>query len=502
MAAITAVQCALGTHIPAFAEAEAASAGEYEAESVPTENETEATEAESVPIEDETEAGFGAIAINSGFAIINGEERQIPPVKLIFGRAYSDIYPLAEILDLKLEWKEAENGYFHAESETGAGCDFTLISDYRELKNAPYKFFVEDGSIYISVREAADFAGKELLFDNGAIIFGNGGNPFDGKEPDLNSNDGYIYETYPVKPEYVVNPYVEYSYENMLTDADRLCEMYPDLISLSSVGRSVEDRNLLLISLGRGDKKIFVCGTHHAREYIATTYIMYAIDRYAYAYRTGSDWNGYDIYDILNKVTFCIVPMVNPDGVNLVQNGVYATKNPQAVLNMRINESANMGYAAWKANVNGVGVNWNYDKDWYASKNSAPRGSTGFNGESAGTEPETVAISNYVDSNCFEAYISVHTQGQIFYWAEDKNNPTGLDALIQKDTGFSIVREKAEGRGGSFFDYVYRKYNKPTITIELCPYIGNYPFPNERFDTAWNPAKNIFLIVGKRISEM
>jgi hypothetical protein len=67
------------------------------------------------------------------------------------------------------------------------------------------------------------------------------------------------------------------------------------------------------------------------------------------------------------------------------------------------------------------------------------------------------------------------------------------------DTGFKGYKESGTGVGGSFFDYVYRKYDKPTITVELCPYIGNYPYPDGDFDAIWTPAKNVMMIMANEV---
>ena len=52
-----------------------------------------------------------------------------------------------------------------------------------------------------------------------------------------------------------------------------------------------------------------------------------------------------------------------------------------------------------------------------------------------------------------------------------------------------------------FCYWMQGNYNneEPMITVELCPYVGNYPYPNSDFDTVWKPAKNILLAVGNEI---
>lgn len=440
------------------------------------------------------------IAINDENIIYNGIKDKITPPILVFNRTYVDLYSIALFLNYRVTPPYEYTGAFRVEAN-GNSLDFYRISQHNDLITKQNMFFAKDNKIFVSLRELTDMLGYPIEYDNGLIHIGVK-NPSDNEAfgiIDVTNEDDYICREYPPKPEYVVYPYQEYSYDTMMKDARKLQEMYPNLIKLSSIGNSVEGRELLLMEFGRGKTKIFVCGTHHAREYIATTYLMYAIDRYAYSYYTNTMWGGFSTKEILDKVTFCIVPMVNPDGVNLVQNGIYATTKANELSNMGIYESPKYGYSAWKANINGVDVNWNYDKDWEISKNKNPRGSTGFNGFAPNTEPETIAVSDYVDSHIFDMYLSFHTQGQIFYWADEKGNPSNVQKAIEADTGFIGFEEECTGRGGSFFDYVYRKYNKPTVTVELCPYVGNYPYPNKDFDTIWRPAKNILLVSANEI---
>ena len=472
-----------------------------------TELSAETSENPEITEEDAHEAKEGyqlsvTMAINEKLLVANGVAVEITPPVLVRGKTYVDLYSVAYYLGYWVQWVEATVGYFKVSTPTES-VDFTLISHWDDLFNQRYKFFTKDSRIYVSLRELTDLLGYDIAYDNGLITVG--------KKAELSENiygnidtsgvESYVYKTYPYWAEYVINPYLPYSYDTMMKNAVQLERMYPDIIRTSSIGKSVEDRDLLLMEFGRGPVKIFVCGTHHAREYISTTYLMYAVDRYAYAYKNNREWNGYNTREILDKVTFCMVPMVNPDGVNLVLNGVDAVKNPSEIAKLKIYEGEKYGYSAWKANVNGVDVNWNYDKDWFENRNKNPRGSTGFNGHSPATEPETIAVSDYVDANYFEAYLSFHTQGEIFYWADNPDNPTGICQAIKNTTGFTSYEEVSTGRGGSFFDYVYRKFKKPTVTVELCPYVGNYPYPDKNFDIVWKPAKNVLLVVGNLLKK-
>ena len=101
-----------------------------------------------------------------------------------------------------------------------------------------------------------------------------------------------------------------------MEEAQKLREAYPQLITLSSAGMSVEGRDLLVISLGKGDRKILLCGAHHAREYITSSFLMKMVETYAEKGFQRQLLGGYDPGELLNRVTLVVVPMVNPDGVN------------------------------------------------------------------------------------------------------------------------------------------------------------------------------------------
>ncbi len=437
------------------------------------------------------------ITPNCNIAFADGQQRCVSPPVIIFDKIYADIYDMAAVLGIELKIHESQNITATFDRNT---ITFSPIKywDDTSIKNRYLKI---DNKIYVPLREFSEALKHNVFFDNWVVSIrysseNDAKNYFNHKNINTDNLNDYVYKTYPYDKTYTVNPYKEYSYENMLSDAKKLKQMYPELIELDSIGQSVEGRELLLIKFGKGDKKIFVCGTHHAREYICTTYLMYATDRYAYSYANTGFWNNFNVKQILDNVTFYIVPMVNPDGVNLVQNGVSSTKNPEYIKSMSINESPKYGYSAWKSNVNGVDINWNYDKDWTYERTKGPRGSTGFNGYAPNSEPETVAMTNIIDSIPFKAFLSFHTQGKLIYYCDDIFNPTGLDKVLKNQTGFDLYYEKRTGIGGSFFDYAARKFGKTTVTFELCPYIGNYPYPNGDFDTVWKPAQNLLLVFG------
>ena len=293
----------------------------------------------------------------------------------------------------------------------------------------------------------------------------------------------------------IVNPNRTYSYEQMLADAQALAVQYPQLISTETIGYSVEGRELLLIQLGRGEKKVVLAGAHHAREYISSTFLMETVDEYAQAYYASGDFGGYDIKKLLDSLTVYIVPMVNPDGVNLVQNGVESTLDPDKVKSMRMMME---GYDEWKANINGVDLNRQYPCHWdeKASNTDVPS-SEMYKGTAPATEPEVQAMMALCEANDFVLAASFHTKGEVIYWADSGTEQAiaaddSIAQTLAEVTGYNLqpVSEDPAQYGAGFENWFRQDFELPAFCIELTPTTGdNAPHDDSMFnELIWSKA--------------
>ena len=96
-----------------------------------------------------------------------------------------------------------------------------------------------------------------------------------------------------------------------------LHKLYP-FIQVTSIGNSVLSNNIFAIKLGKGKRKVFYSGSFHANEWITSVLLMHFIEEYCRSFIANSSILGYSITKLFESTSIYIIPMVNPDGVDLV----------------------------------------------------------------------------------------------------------------------------------------------------------------------------------------
>jgi g-D-glutamyl-meso-diaminopimelate peptidase len=265
---------------------------------------------------------------------------------------------------------------------------------------------------------------------------------------------------------------------------------YP-FISVNSIGSSVLGKPIHEIKIGKGPKKIHMNASFHANEWITTMVLMNLISNYLLSFRTGTPIRGFDTKKFFQNVELSVVPMVNPDGVDLVLNGPPYEYSEKMI---EINQNSE-DFIHWKANIRGVDLNKQFPAHWNDAK-----GSTATNGPSSRdypgnaplTEPEAIAMANLVKKNDFDLLFAFHTQGEEFYWGYEGFEPPEAAAMameLERASGYKAVQYI--GSHGGYKDWFIQEFRRPGFTIELGK--GINPLPLSQFNKIVTRAEAIFL---------
>lgn len=260
-----------------------------------------------------------------------------------------------------------------------------------------------------------------------------------------------------------------YTYDELQNDINELQLYYPDIVSVSSIGTTALGKDIYCITLGNQDAEhnIMIQSTVHAREYPASQVTMKMVEYYCQ----------YNITNplFLQSVCFYIVPMANPDGVDIAQFGTAHLTDTAT-----INFVKSQGHTKdWKANAMGVDINRNFDVGW--SQLKSPYNSPSYmryKGAYATSEAETIALVNLATARNYDCYISYHMQGNLIYYDEPGNTKevsslsTDLAKTIASINHYRLVNLKSAINGtdvqqGGFTDWVQLALGKPACTVEL-----------------------------------
>lgn len=298
----------------------------------------------------------------------------------------------------------------------------------------------------------------------------------------------------------IVDTDIGYNYEIMERDIQGLKTRYP-FIEVGIAGKSVLGKNLYYIRLGKGTNKVFYNGSHHATEWITTPLLMKFIENFLKSFTNGKNIRGYNLEDIWNGSSIYIIPMVNPDGVDLVINGL-SPSNPYYEELISWNTSGLPFSKVWKSNIKGVDLNRNYNALWYEYKELSEElgydkpGPYRYPGTSPESEPESKAIADFTRKYNFNLTLAYHTQGEVIFWdflnlAPPSSKPIG--EMFAKASGYTLFEPtEITASYAGYKDWYIQEYIRPGYTIEVGK--GVSPVPLNQFPTIYDQNEEILLL--------
>lgn len=306
--------------------------------------------------------------------------------------------------------------------------------------------------------------------------------------PEIDPNNLTIDEEIIVPIGSVVPTNISYTSQILNMNLNSLKIIYP-FLEISSMGSSVLGRRIQCIKFGNGRKEVFYCAATHANEWITSPLLMKFLENLSKSYVNNVNIFGYNPKDLFSNVSLYIVPMVNPDGVDLVTGLI--TENSWAYSNAKqiSNNFPNIPFTSgWKANIEGIDLNLQFPAGWEQAKEikyaqgfnkPAPRDFVGYGSLTA---PEAVALYNFTLQHNFNLMITYHTQGRVIYYKYQDQTPPNSQEIAETFTelsGYTLEEVPQNSSFAGYKDWFILYYNKPGFTIEVG--LGQNPIPVSQF---------------------
>lgn len=172
--------------------------------------------------------------------------------------------------------------------------------------------------------------------------------------PNIEPNNLRIGQSITVPFGSIVPTNISYTYDILQMNISGFRRVYP-FLQIASIGNSVMGKQLPCIKIGNGSKEVFYSASYHANEWITSVLLMKFVEEFSKSYVDNGYIYGYSTDYIFNNFSIYIVPMVNPDGVDLVTGAL--DKNSSFYINAKniSNSFPSIPFpSGWKANISGV----------------------------------------------------------------------------------------------------------------------------------------------------
>lgn len=312
----------------------------------------------------------------------------------------------------------------------------------------------------------------------------------------------------------------KYTYEDMQSDIAALQKKYDPYFSVHSLGKTADGRELydLVIGNEEAERKIFINAGIHAREYItcqlvmkqAASFLEHTAEGDHYECRVGEKTNDQEKFssetvsyrEMWEKCQIHVMPMVNPDGTAISQNGLDGIQTEEmrtkviGIASLDGQQAEGKYLINWKSNGCGIDLNRNFDALWDSYEDPAGHPSSAYyKGPYPGSEKESAAMIALTEEQRFDRTISYHAQGGVIYWYFGQEGTLYEDTKKLGDriaaiTGYTLDADYQSLDPAGYKDWAISKEGIPSLTIEIGR--DTVPVPEEQFDEIWEQNKNVW----------
>ena len=287
-----------------------------------------------------------------------------------------------------------------------------------------------------------------------------------------------------------------YSYDKLISDAKLLELQYEGLIQCVTIGSSHDNRDIIMLKLGKGQKHMICCAGVHGRESINPIVMMRIIEYYADLYVNYKEYKenirrqlnypylnleaeyeqmvyGACMYELLETFTILFIPLLNPDGYMIALKGFDVIRDE----NLKKKCIAmNLPYREWKFNARGRDINRNFPSRLWKSKDSD---------DYVASENETQTLIRVFHQYHSKGFIDFHSRGKSIYYYRSMMSEVYNERQLKiakhfsKITNYMLVPPEDEvdqnDSGGNTVHYFSEYFHKTAFTIETVEEKETFP---------------------------
>lgn len=266
----------------------------------------------------------------------------------------------------------------------------------------------------------------------------------------------------------------------------RIVDLQDEGLEIFNAGKSVLGKNILATHVGSYDGvQILIQGGIHAREYISS---LLMIEQARFLHTTESVQNG-GIYFIF---------LTNPDGAEIVLDGIDSV--PCDITKQYLTLANNgFDFSKYKANINLVDLNTNFDADWgEGAQNVRCPATENFIGFHPNSEREVQSLIDFTLKTKPSLTISYHSKGEVIFYGftgQSEQNimrDKQIGEQLSATTGYPLIF--TENSTGGYKDWCIRTLQIPSYTIEVGDENLEHPIGEENLPEIFEQNKDVPLV--------
>ena len=287
----------------------------------------------------------------------------------------------------------------------------------------------------------------------------------------------------------IVNTDIPITWENCDRMIQQIVLAYP-FCRTEVIGPTAFQRSLRTLVIGNGPRKVLYTAAHHANEWITALLLLKFGEELARSISEDRTIFGVEARTIAEAATIYMVPMVDPDGVDLVVGAIAPGTIPyETARSLSEFYPASPFPEGWKANLLGVDLNLQYPAGWLQareikfSQGFTRPGPRDYVGRAPLGQLESRALAGYTEFLDPALVLAYHSQGKEIYWQFDDTPVPGARELgeeFARLSGYTLADVPYASGFAGYKDWFIKTFRRPGYTIEVGQ--GLNPLPLAQFD--------------------